>query len=50
METKNAVITSLKLTADDHGLLTAWLMLDYGRSGQEWLDELKARTGEVLKP
>lgn len=34
METKNAVITSLQLTADDHGMLTAWLMLDYGGSGQ----------------
>lgn len=34
METKNAVITSLQLTGDDHGILTAWLMLDYGGSGQ----------------
>lgn len=34
METKNAIIGSVKLTSDDHGLLSAWLMLDYGGSGQ----------------
>lgn len=34
MEVKNAVITSAMITNDDHGLLTAWLMLDYGNSGQ----------------
>jgi hypothetical protein len=34
IETRNAVITSARLTTADHGLLSAWLMLDYGGSGQ----------------
>jgi hypothetical protein len=34
METRNAVIKSARLTNDDHGLLSAWLELDYGGSGQ----------------
>jgi hypothetical protein len=31
---QNAIIKSARLTTDDHGLLTAWLNLDYGGSGQ----------------
>ena len=34
METKNAVIESARITSDDQGFLSAWLMLDYGGSGQ----------------
>jgi hypothetical protein len=31
---KNAVIESATITSDDHGLLSAWLQLNYGGSGQ----------------
>lgn len=34
METKNAVIKSARITSDDHDLLSAWLDLDYGGTGQ----------------
>ena len=34
METKNAVIETATIAADDHGLLSAWLTLDYGGMGQ----------------
>lgn len=34
VETRNAVIKSARITNDDHGLLSAWIDLDYGGSGQ----------------
>lgn len=34
MEIKNAIIESAVIDTGDRGLLTAWLFLDYGGSGQ----------------
>lgn len=34
IETSNAIITHAEITNDDHGLLTAWLTLDYGGTCQ----------------
>ncbi len=31
---KNALIEDARITTDDHNLLSAWLALDYGGSGQ----------------
>lgn len=33
-ETRNAIIDCATITNDDHGVLTVWLHLDYGGSGQ----------------
>lgn len=34
IETRNAVIEKATINSDDHGLLSAWLHLDYGGRGQ----------------
>lgn len=34
IDIRNAIIEDARITSDDHGLLSAWLTLDYGGCGQ----------------
>lgn len=50
---QNARITSTTLGVNDHGIMDAWLMLDYGGSGQGFggyaLDEPLKRDGKFVR-
>lgn len=53
-DTRNAKITSTRLTIEDHGIFCAWLMLDYGGSGQGFggyaLDGKSKRESGSVRP
>jgi len=54
METKNAVIEETMLGTEDHGLMTAFIHLDYGGAGQSFggygFDEpIKDEDGKFLR-
>lgn len=34
IETRNAIIENITISSEDHGVLDAWIFLDYGGSGQ----------------
>lgn len=58
-EIKNAEITSAEIEIESHGILTVWLYLDYGGSGQvfggyglqanPWPKEIRNRAGIFIR-
>lgn len=49
IETKNAVIKSVRISNADHGCLSIWLDLDYGGSGQAFGGFSLFRNGKTHK-
>lgn len=47
MQEHNAIITRTELSSADHGLISAWLYLDYGGSGQGVAGEIRLHARDL---